>query len=738
VLGHSGGDDGEGEDEDGTGGGAVASRGVYAPITVGWDALGDPYGGNAKVVVLCFPTELEARNWAEALATVNVSALKTTRPRRLKERAQQPNQQALDKASSSSSSSGGGAEVPGAAAVAAAERRKAAASAAEAEALANPTMYAKNLAGQGLRGATWERLRVTVPKRAGKAMLLKLKGVACPQRKEGGVEKKVAGATRAKKSELKVFEARTWAVVTGFTRQANGKAGAAEASKQVKPLDVVVAVDDNPLPKLDFMAAARTVNSASDGGQGSSGAWDAQKGLAAGGAGGRFEGDDSDGEDEVATKSGSKGTDGDDSGAATETVTFTLWRNTGAVAPLAEGWVPHVVVLDGAKDPTAKASGAVAAGSEGSGGGLFGGLEAAASSAAAAAGGGLSGSSSGASSSSQNRLSAKPDALQGVSPRRYLVLTHSGLLKMHAPATTSAGASSGALNAEPANKLHLKNVHSLQKVVDDATGRWQLLFWLKAKSGGNSGKSVIVAFSGEDEMLLWLDVLSTLKVPQGSSPSSSSSGGGGNDEDDEEHGAGEAGNGDKNEDGAAAVPTAVVPVVAEVMRVRSRGGARRLPRVAQPSGARSGQAAGMATTHTLLGAIAAGGSGGGGGAGDAAEAAAKAAEVEARKAAAQAAATAQAFVADPQAALRDIFGETNNKEEAGQGGSGNNNDEGVDGGAREGAGGEASSLLSLGGSFFADTPPAADADAAGPTGGGGGGRRVGRVSGLGRRPSGRF
>jgi len=93
-------------------------------------------------------------------------------------------------------------------------------------------MYAKNLAGQGLKGATWERLRVTVPRRQGKAMLLKLKGVACPERKEGGVEKKVAGATRSKKSEVKKFEARTWAVVTGFTRQ-NGKAGAAEASKQV-------------------------------------------------------------------------------------------------------------------------------------------------------------------------------------------------------------------------------------------------------------------------------------------------------------------------------------------------------------------------------------------------------------------------------------------------------------------------------------------------------------------------
>ena len=135
---------GEGDDDDGleksflspvAGGVGGQGGGVYAPITVGWDSLGDPYGGNAKVVVLCFPSELEAVTWAEALATVNVSALKTTRPRRLKERAQPPQQQ--------QSAGGGGAAaaavdagaVPGAAAALAAERRKAAAAQAEAEAL---------------------------------------------------------------------------------------------------------------------------------------------------------------------------------------------------------------------------------------------------------------------------------------------------------------------------------------------------------------------------------------------------------------------------------------------------------------------------------------------------------------------------------------------------------------------------------------------------------------------------
>jgi hypothetical protein len=48
-----------------------------------WDALGDPYS-SGKTLVLCFATELDARAWAEALAFVNVQALKTTKPRKLK------------------------------------------------------------------------------------------------------------------------------------------------------------------------------------------------------------------------------------------------------------------------------------------------------------------------------------------------------------------------------------------------------------------------------------------------------------------------------------------------------------------------------------------------------------------------------------------------------------------------------------------------------------------------------
>lgn len=78
------------------------------------------------------------------------------------------------------------------------------------------------------------------------------------------------------------------------------------------------------------------------------------------------------------------------------------------------------------------------------------------------------------------------------------------------------------------------------------------MLWLKSEKAGeavsNSGQSVIVGFSGEDEMLLWLDVLASIKV---------------GDEDD---------------------PAAYVPVLGEVMTVRSRGG-RRLPRV--PTSARN-------------------------------------------------------------------------------------------------------------------------------------------------------
>ena len=502
---------------------------------------------------------------------------------------------------------------------------------------------------------------------------------------------------------------------------------------------MVVAVDDIPVPPNDFLAAARAINFASSDG---SGAWEAQTGAGALQQQG-LDGDGDDDDDGVDDSEGKKGAAGNGAEpGASATVTLTLWRNSGAVAPLAEGWVPHVVVLDGkASNSSAQEKATTSASSVTSSGGLLGGLESAASSAAAVAAatgaGGLAAGGMGSLSSS--KLGAKAEALQGVSPRRYLVLTHSGLLKMHAspPAVSSAAASaasnsgtssSGALSAEPANKLHLKNVHSLQKVVDDATGRWQLLFWLKDKDGGNnSGKSVIAAFNGEDEMLLWLDVLSTLKVPQPSpSPLATTAA------DAEEEGAAAG----AEEEGGGMRVLAAVPVVAEVMRVRSRGGARRLPRVDSGANARSGTAAGMRTTQSLLGAISSsGGLGGGLGGGGSAAAGAAQAEAEARRAAAQAAATAQAFVADPEAALRDIFGESpTSASETRSGGSAGGGGDAAKRGSVSG-GEDASSLLSLGGSFFADSPsPSTEGEGAPP----GGGRRVGRVSGLGRRPSARF
>jgi hypothetical protein len=315
-------------------------------------------------------------------------------------------------------------------------------------------------------------------------------------------------------------------------------------------------------------------------------------------------------------------------------VTLTLWRNGGCVAPLAEGWAPHVVILDG-RDSSAAQSGNT--------------NTAIASSLANATEANASGIVGG-------NLRAQPGAVQGLSPRRYLVLSATGLLKMHAPSA------SGALDSTVATKLHLRNVHSLQKVLDDATGRWQLLFWLKAASApasgepaGNSGRSVIVAFNSEEEMMLWLDVLSTMKVPQNRTNSGQPEDELLVDEDTDDFG-GKVPTGDS---GGKAFAT--VPVLPDLMRVRSKGG-RRLPRVSQPQPAgRSGMAASRATLPLLdsfdfTNAFPGGGIGGGGGAGSAA---AQAAE----DAAEAAAFAAKAFAADPQAAasqaLRDIFGSDN-------------------------------------------------------------------------------
>jgi len=610
-------------------------------VKVGWDGLGDPYGGNAKTVVLCFPSEPEARHWAEALGSINVSSLKSTRPRRLKERSAAERQALASQASAAQSrallkqaAASADASAAASAAGAAAERRAAEASVADGEATSNPTMFARALAHQGLVGAGWERLRVTIPRRAGKAMLLKLKGVACG---ETVVRSEVKTQTGRKKMESKVIEARVWPVVTGFSRLASGKPGAAEASKQVKPLDVLVAVDDVALPRNDFFAAACMIQAepAYAGGN----TWDATRGgvasasaAATNSALGAYDEDDDENADEFRAAAAQA------SGGAVEDepamVTLTLWRNGGCVAPLAEGWAPHVVILDG-RDSSAAQSGNT--------------NTAIASSLANATEANASGIVGG-------NLRAQPGAVQGLSPRRYLVLSATGLLKMHAPSA------SGALDSTVATKLHLRNVHSLQKVLDDATGRWQLLFWLKAASApasgepaGNSGRSVIVAFNSEEEMMLWLDVLSTMKVPQNRTNSGQPEDELLVDEDTDDFG-GKVPTGDS---GGKAFAT--VPVLPDLMRVRSKGG-RRLPRVSQPQPAgRSGMAASRATLPLLdsfdfTNAFPGGGIGGGGGAGSAA---AQAAE----DAAEAAAFAAKAFAADPQAAasqaLRDIFGSDN-------------------------------------------------------------------------------
>jgi len=619
-----------GTESDTTGSGGV--------VKVGWDGLGDPYGGNAKTVVLCFPSEPEARHWAEDLGSINVNSLKSTRPRRLKERSAAERQALASQASAAQSRAllkqeAASADASASAAGVAAERRAAMAAVADGEATSNPTMFARALAYQGLVGAGWERLRVTIPRRAGKAMLLKLKGVACS---ETVVRSEVKSQTGRKKIESKVIEARVWPVVTGFSRFASGKPGAAEASKQVKPLDVLVAVDDVALPRNDFFAAARMIQAepASAGGN----TWDATRGgvasasaAATNSALGAYDDDEDDDENADEFRAGApqaSGGGGEDEAAM---VTLTLWRNGGCVAPLAEGWAPHVVILDG-RDSSAAQNGnnndavasSLASATEANASGLVGG-----------------------------NLRAQPNAVQGLSPRRYLVLSPTGLLKMHAPAA------SGALDSSVTTKLHLRNVHSLQKVLDDATGRWQLLFWLKAsvapssgEPAGNSGRSVIVAFNSEEEMMLWLDVLSTLKVPQGRTNSGQANDELLVDEDVDDFG----GNVPSGESGGKAFAT--VPVLPDLMRVRSKGG-RRLPRVSQPQPVgRSGVAAGRATMPLLdsfdfTKAFPGGASSGGGGAGSAA---AQAAE----DAAEAAAFAAKAFAADPQAAasqaLRDIFG----------------------------------------------------------------------------------
>lgn len=176
-------------------------------------------------------------------------------------------------------------------------------------------------------GEGWERLTVTVP--LGKALMLKVKGVACPEvrdAKEERVERvavvaapekdkgKKKGNERAERlaavaaaasvavsggsSVVSVLEARTWLVVTGFSRYVDGRLGAAEASKQLKPLDVLVAVNDSPLAKNDFLSAARALQQ-------------------------------------------------DETEAEAKEIKITLWRNNGAVAPAAEGWVPLALILEG-------------------------------------------------------------------------------------------------------------------------------------------------------------------------------------------------------------------------------------------------------------------------------------------------------------------------------------------------------------------------------------------------------
>jgi len=566
--------------------GAAGNQGESTGNMVGWDRLGDPFGGSAQTVVFTFPTEVEARHWAEAVGSVNMSTLKTTKPRRLPDRA--PPAKSLGQSGKKGSHTNSFGELHGGAhdeenidhtpsksslgasltsrtmssstnnTTVDALSRGAPVPVSETESLFNPSMYTASLAGQGLRGGSWERLKVTIPRRAGRAMLLKLKGIYC---KEAIIHEKKGGRVKTKN-----VEARTWPVITGFARnKADGKAGAAEASKQVKPLDILVAVDQMVLPRLDFLEGSRMAQAESTTGQ-------------------------------------------EDSGQ----IVLTLWRNSAVIPPLAEGWVPHVVVLS--KSASVDEPGGQTDLVEG----------------------GL--------------LTSAPDAAHGLSPRRYLLLSKTGLLKVHAPGPQ------GALSADPIVRLHLRNVYSLQKVLDDATGRWQIIFWLKTmainpgpqSASVNSGRSIIIAFADENDMLLWLDMLSNLKV-------ATAQGGDGKADSDDE------GNNDMNESKDKNAPVTVpaikgyLPIEAEVMHVRSKG-PRRLPRVVSNTQQRSGANAGRSTL-TLLDSFVPDISI------ESSTQSSTAAQRAATAAAEEAAHSAALFAADPQAAISGIFSESRNTDD---------------------------------------------------------------------------
>lgn len=212
-------------------------------------------------------------------------------------------------------------------------------------------------------------------------------------------------------------------------------------------------------------------------------------------------------------------------------VTLTLWRNVGAEAPLAEGWVPLAILADKG-DPAA---------------------------AAAAPAGGLGGA-----------LSAYAASLSP-SPRRYLTLSPNGLLAIYAPAAD------GALAAEPLARIHLKDVAALQRALDEATDRWQLVLWLKdAPTSGEAGKaapdgggsSAILGFGTEDDMNGWLDSLAGVLAPAGET---------------------------KERQGPK--------VLSDVLKVRSRGG-KRLPRVPAQGAPTRSAAAAAASTLPVLEAVA--------------------------------------------------------------------------------------------------------------------------------------
>ena len=485
---------------------------ALAPIR--WDSLGDPYGDNARLVVLSFASEAQAAKWAEVIGSTNAPAFKTARVRRVQETLdadsaasgavhRQPSFK--KKTDSEADNSGQGSSDDGSGENTRQQKRHNSMSKKGgcldmiSEGVATPESYSNELAMQGFNNAVvWERLCVSVPVHADGGLQVRVKGVWCkgarekPSRKKNG--KGGSKGTASGKATTVKIDARIWTVVTGFLRRSDGREGAAERSGLIRPLDIIVSIDNTTLPDKNFLACVSLLKSSS-----------ASCSPSMAGAAG----------DET------KNTQLEDSNE----VVMTLWRNSSAVPPLAEGWVPYAVST-AVRRKISSSSLSISSG-----------------------------------------LSAAWDALHGPSPRRYLFLSEEGVLRIHLPAE----AAQGSFVAEPVLSISLKDdVHSLQKARDDGTDRWQLILWHKvdADSGklptARSGVSTIVAFKTEDEMMQWLTVLSSTRS-YGTRP-------------DEDNDSPTNGNGAAKKRSLVQPDESTLPVVSEVLTIRPREN-RRLSRV---------------------------------------------------------------------------------------------------------------------------------------------------------------